>query len=453
MFGAVDANHDGVISRQEFQQAFAAGAFGGQARPAQAAAAASCPNCGNVYAPDAAFCRKCGMQRQQAGAHPAGMATVAAGAPTTTMAGQMPVYAPGASAVVQPGVMQMQYSAPPMAGAMQYATAQTGPAHCGQVAQTLQAPAAAAPNQTVTYTNFQPQQLSNTMYPAAAQPMVFAGSSATVPGMRTSYVPPVAQTCAATQQVQYISAPQYVAAPAVQPTTTYVTQSSPVVSHRQAAPTAHVMPRHEPQQQLEHRVVGERHITREELLETGNLVETEGSVVQSTQPQSSLLSSQQSRPPMAARTYEADPFMASGASVAKTYASPSTVTYSSAPAVSQGMTHTYPATTLGAENVQFVQPVQQMSMMTAPVAHRGDFFDVFDTNHDGIIDRSEFQQAAAATMNFGGYSGAPSMAVTSVSSQCPACGNIYAADAAFCRKCGRQRDQAGTLSGGPVAVI
>jgi hypothetical protein len=163
-------------------------------------------------------------------------------------------------------------------------------------------------------------------------------------------------------------------------------------------------------------VVGERHITREELLETGNLVETEGSVVQSTQPQSSLLSSQQSRPAMAARTYEAGPLMASGASVAKTYASPSTVTYSSAPAVSQGMTYaTYPATTLGAENVQFVQPVQQMSMMTAPVAHRGDFFDVFDTNHDGVIDRSEFQQAAA-TMNVGGY-------------------------------------KAGTLSGGPVAVI
>merc|ERR1719253_923289 len=97
-----------------------------------------------------------------------------------------------------------------------------------RVAQALQAPAAAAPSQTVTYTNIaQPQQLSNTMYSAAAQPMVFAGNSATVPGMTTSYVPPVAQTCAATQQVQYITAPpQYVAAPAVQPTTTYVTQSS-----------------------------------------------------------------------------------------------------------------------------------------------------------------------------------------------------------------------------------
>lgn len=440
MFGAIDANHDGVISRQEFQQAFAAGAFGGQACPAQAAAGASCPNCGNVFAPDAAFCRKCGMKRQQAGAHPAGMASFAAGAPTTTMAGQMPVYAPGASAVVQPGVMQMQYSAPPMAGAMQYATAQTGPAQCGQanhfqqldttrqefarVAQTLQAPAAAAPSQTVTYTMAQPQPVlsNNTMYPAAAQPMVFAGSSATVPGMNTSCVPPVAHTVAATQQMQYIAAPQYVAAPAMQPTTTYVTQKSPVVSHRQAAPTAHVMPRHEPEPKLEHRVVGERHITREELLETGNLVETEGSVVQSTEPQSSLLlqHSQQSRPAMAAHTYQADPFMASGAPVAETYASPSTVTYS----------------------------------MTAPVAHRGDFFDVFDTNHDGIIDRSEFQ-AAAATMNVGGYSGAPSMAVTSMSSQCPACGNTYAADAAFCRKCGQQRHQAGTgtLSGGPVAVI
>jgi len=340
----------------------------------------------------------------------------------------------------------MQYVASAAAPAVQTVPAQYGQANLFQqldangdgmisreefarVAQTLQAPAA-APSQTVTYTMAQPQQLSNTMYSAAAQPVVFAGCSGSVP--------PVAQT---TQQVQYISAapsqaiitaaPQYSTAPAVQQATTYVTQSSPVITHQQSAPV-----RQEPQPNLEHRVVGERHITREELLETGNLVETEGSVVQSNEPPSTLLS-QQSRPAVAAQTYQA----------AKTYATPSaswsgnnTVTYSSPqPVLSQGMT--------------YVQSVQPMTMMTAPVAQQGDFFDVFDANHDGIIDRSEFQQAAAATMNMGVYSGAPSMAVTSSSSQCPACGNMYAADSVFCRKCGRQRDQAGSLSGGPVAII
>eukprot|EP00930_Biecheleria_cincta_P057511 TRINITY_DN43437_c0_g1_i1.p1 TRINITY_DN43437_c0_g1~~TRINITY_DN43437_c0_g1_i1.p1 ORF type:complete len:485 (-),score=78.07 TRINITY_DN43437_c0_g1_i1:282-1736(-) len=484
MFAAIDANGDGVISRQEFQQAFAAGVCGGQAYGGQAAATASCPNCGNTYAPDAVFCRKCGMKRQQ------------------VVAGQLPVYSPGASAVAQPGAMQ--YGAPQMAGAMQYgvpvmaAAAQTGPAQWGQAVQTLQGPVAAAQNQTVTYAVSQPQQFTNTTYSAATQPAVWAGSSAAVPGMTTSYVPPVAQTFGATQQVQYISATQnhipaapmgmttvsaaqqysapqfsaavpvqqFSAAPAVhqpaQTVTTYVTQS-PATSHRQETAALPVMPRREPQPNLEHRVVGERHITREELLETGNLVETEGSVVQSTQPPSSLLSSQ-SRPAVSARPYAADPFLASGATLAKSYASPSTVlsgnvatTYSPPVAVSNGhasMAYSYPATTLGAETVHMVQYAQPTSMMTAPAAQqRGDFFDVFDTNHDGVIDRSEFQHAAAATMNMGSYSGAPTMAVASSSSVCPACGNIYAADAAFCRKCGRQRDTAGTLSGAPVAVI
>jgi len=44
-----------------------------------------------------------------------------------------------------------------------------------------------------------------------------------------------------------------------------------------------------PRHQGEHRVIGERRITREELAETGNLVEVEGSVVPSTERPSSLL--------------------------------------------------------------------------------------------------------------------------------------------------------------------
>lgn len=59
-----------------------------------------------------------------------------------------------------------------------------------------------------------------------------------------------------------------------------------------------------PRHQGEHRVIGERRITREELAETGNLVEVEGSVVPTTERPSSLLMR-----PVSQVTRVPDPFL------------------------------------------------------------------------------------------------------------------------------------------------
>eukprot|EP00930_Biecheleria_cincta_P021635 TRINITY_DN1597_c0_g1_i4.p1 TRINITY_DN1597_c0_g1~~TRINITY_DN1597_c0_g1_i4.p1 ORF type:complete len:3086 (-),score=717.12 TRINITY_DN1597_c0_g1_i4:161-9034(-) len=72
IFNAADTNHDGILSRQEFrafQEAQASGAMNimvptGAGHGAVATGAAvNCPNCGNVYAVDSRFCRKCGVAR------------------------------------------------------------------------------------------------------------------------------------------------------------------------------------------------------------------------------------------------------------------------------------------------------------------------------------------------------------------------------------------------------
>jgi len=75
-FGVIDTNHDGQISRQEWANASAFEAIDtnhdGQISKQEWAAVSagsapapstSCPNCGNIYAADSLFCRKCGMQR------------------------------------------------------------------------------------------------------------------------------------------------------------------------------------------------------------------------------------------------------------------------------------------------------------------------------------------------------------------------------------------------------
>merc|ERR1712232_1467892 len=62
LFSMLDNNRDGSISRSEFMSAIHGGASGGM-QAAGGAGGGNCQACGNVFAPDALFCRKCGAKR------------------------------------------------------------------------------------------------------------------------------------------------------------------------------------------------------------------------------------------------------------------------------------------------------------------------------------------------------------------------------------------------------
>eukprot|EP00931_Biecheleriopsis_adriatica_P124724 TRINITY_DN9989_c0_g1_i2.p1 TRINITY_DN9989_c0_g1~~TRINITY_DN9989_c0_g1_i2.p1 ORF type:complete len:420 (+),score=53.33 TRINITY_DN9989_c0_g1_i2:150-1262(+) len=369
-------------------------------------AASSCPQCGNVYAADSVFCRKCGHKRELPIRYlPAVQQTVMEPA-SVTVASAVGAAAAG-TATVTPAVYM------------------TAPAQ-----QVASYPAVAQP-------------ASVTVAPGPVTYSAPTPASVTVAQSPVTYSAPPVQLPPVQMQTYSAAAPAAVA-PMVAPTTTYSPATSyapaPIVAGQVTVAKTIQTPamaesRSTRRPELEHRVIGERRITREELAETGNLVEMEGTVVPSSDTRkSSLLAPRE--------VIREDPFL---------------------PGVAPSVALHGGISTLEPQHVQTVQtysvPAQAAAVYSAPPVQTaspvyplqgGDLMTAFDSNHDGVISREEFAQGLArisASAHAGG-------------SACPACGNIYAADSNFCRKCGRPRDQGmasmsaqGQLSAEPLAVI
>ncbi|CAE7554838.1 unnamed protein product [Symbiodinium natans] len=107
IFDRLDANRDGVVTREEWQRAMAP--------QATQASSANCPACGNVYLDDAAFCRKCGRKRDEAGAGKmASSGSAGAFAVVGAQGGPTMMPTPQVTAMSQPGVMTYPSSVPGM---------------------------------------------------------------------------------------------------------------------------------------------------------------------------------------------------------------------------------------------------------------------------------------------------------------------------------------------------
>ncbi|CAJ1427050.1 unnamed protein product [Effrenium voratum] len=212
-----------------------------------------------------------------------------------------------------------------------------------------------------------PQQMggSSVVMPLTAQKAVPTYTAAPV-----TYAAPCAAPCAAA-----CAAPAtYMAPPAFATAQTYETAyAAPLVTTRSPSPSPSRIRASSPSKALssravngntERRVVGERHITREELMETGNLVQGDPG----------------------RRVTREDPFLPS-----------------------RGLAQMAPASGASGyeQHASYMAPVTYASAMNQPLV----------------------SSAASGAVNY----------AVSPSANCRNCGNTYAADSNFCRKCGTKR--------------
>eukprot|EP00439_Symbiodinium_sp_Y106_P041768 s4881_g5.t1 len=285
LFDHLDVNKDGVVTREEWQRAMqaqqpsavptqtpvqvqvppAAGAMmmpphaAAVPRPGYAAVPAYPPNAGQVVVHQPIPMMKAMSMAPPVGApvylQGPGAAVRPMGAPQMAMAMGMPMAQPmpqRAQPMVQPMVQPM---AQPMPQMMAQQMVQPMPMQAPVLSGAPLSPQRGlSPPRAVS-----PMRAAAPMYAAGAGYIPAAQATAVVSGLRA--VSPVRSSVSPMRGgVVYSTSTGY-------------------------TPRMQDLPRH----QGEHRVIGERRITREELAETGNLVEVEGSVVPSTERPSSLL--------------------------------------------------------------------------------------------------------------------------------------------------------------------
>lgn len=305
-------------------------------------------------------------------------------------------------------------------------------------------------------------------------------------------VPPVTLTAAPAQMRLPVTETAYAAPPAIQ--SSYVapqvqTVTETVYSAPRAIESAHVAtPVYAPPPPKEvrgERVVGERPISREELANSGNLVEApavrapprEREIVSQREAYTSVrqiasydpapvmapatttaVSTYQVGPPMMASppvtTYGGPPMMASPpvtscamAPSLTTYAVPSATSYTPAPSIA---TYAAAAPVAAYAASPGTYSATAGSYTTAiPVQKQASLFDQLDTNHDGVITRDEMARAVNPSPVGREISSGYGIAARGM----PLSNTAYVAGRAAAVTSGTSYARGGTLSSSPVAVV